>query len=153
MLLLLLLLWSHRRRLKMILNSASESHGRRTSSSTVLPRPRRWRSAMKAGQRSHRCSCDSSSSAQSRQLSVSDIPVICCQRRRWGWCPQRNRMRSVRSAFWRRASSSSRGRVAMLRNKCSRRAAGFKQWSEIWNIEQGIMPYDEGFVHWMRKCK
>ena len=66
---------------------------------------------MKAGHRNHRCSDDSSSSAQSRQLSVSDIPVICCQRRRWGWCPQRNRMRSVLSAFWRRTSSSSRGRV------------------------------------------
>ena len=95
----------------MILSSASDAHGRRTSSSKVLPRPRRLRSAMKAGHRSHRCSADSSSSAQSRQLSVSDIPVICYQRRRWGWCPQRNRMRSVRSAFWRRASSSSRGRV------------------------------------------
>ena len=38
---LLLLLWSHRRRLKMILSSASDAHGRRTSSSKVLPRPRR----------------------------------------------------------------------------------------------------------------
>ena len=103
-------MWSHRRRLRMILSSASDAHGRRTSSSKVLPRPRRWRSAMKAGHRSHWCSEDSSSSAQSRQLSVSDIPVICCQRRRWGWCPQRNRMRSVRSAFL-RDSSSSRGRV------------------------------------------
>ena len=28
-----------------------------------------------------------------------------------GWCPQRNRIRSVLSAFWRRASSSSRSRV------------------------------------------
>ena len=28
-----------------------------------------------------------------------------------GWCPQRNRMRAVRSAFYRRASSSSLGRV------------------------------------------
>ena len=77
----------------------SAAHGRRTSSSKFLPRPWRWRSTMIAGHRSHRCSDDSSSSAQSRQLSVSDIPVICCQRRRWGWCPQRNRMRSVRSAF------------------------------------------------------
>ena len=109
--LLLLLLWSQRRRLKMILSSASDAHGRRTSSSKVLPRPRRWRSAMNAGHRSHGCSDNSSSSAQSRQLSISDIPVICCQRRRWGWCPQRIRMRSVRSAFWRRASSSSWGRV------------------------------------------
>ena len=108
---LLLLLWSHRRRLKMILSSASDAHGRRTSSSKVLPRPRRRRSAMKAGHQSHRCSDDSFSSAQSRQLPVSNIPVICCQRRRWGWCPQRNRMRSARSAFWRRASSSSLGRV------------------------------------------
>ena len=102
---------SHRRRLKMILSSTSDAHGRRTSSSKVLPRPRRWRSAMKSRHRSHICSDDSSSSAQSRQLSVSDIPVICYQRRRWGWSPQRNRMRSVRSAFWRRASSSSRGRL------------------------------------------
>ena len=38
---LLLLLWSHRRCLKMILSSASDAHGRRTSSSKVLPRPRR----------------------------------------------------------------------------------------------------------------
>ena len=98
-------------RLKMILSSASDANGRRTSSSKVLPRPRRRRSAMKAGHRSHRCSDDYSSSAQSRQLSVSDIPVICCQRRRWGSCPQRNRRRSVRSAFWRRASSSSRSRA------------------------------------------
>ena len=37
---LLLLLWSHRWRLKMILSSASDAHGRRTSSSKVLPRPR-----------------------------------------------------------------------------------------------------------------
>ena len=28
-----------------------------------------------------------------------------------GWCLQLNRMRSVRLAFWRKASSSSRGRV------------------------------------------
>ena len=35
-------------------------------------------------------------------------------RRRWGWCPQRNRMRSVRSAFWSRASSSYRGRVVHI---------------------------------------
>ena len=69
------------------------------------------RSSQKAGHRSHWCSDDSSSSAQSRQLSVSGIPVICCQRRRWGWSPQRNRMRSVRSAFWWRAFSSSRCRV------------------------------------------
>ena len=67
----------------MILSSASDAHGRRTSSSKILPRPRRWRFAMKVGNRSHRCSDDSSSSALSRQLSVSDIPVICCQRRRW----------------------------------------------------------------------
>ena len=98
----------------MILSSASDAHGRRTNSSKVLPRPMK---AMKAGHRSHRCSDDSSSSAQSRQLSVSDIPVICCQRRRWGWCPQRDRMRSVRSAFWRRASSSSRGRVVYKADK------------------------------------
>ena len=41
----------------------SDAHGRRTSSSKVLPRPRRWRSAMKARHRSHRCSDDSFSSA------------------------------------------------------------------------------------------
>ena len=95
----------------MILSSSSDAHGRRTSSSKVLPRPRRWRPAMKAGHRNHRCSDDSSSSAQSWQLSAYVIPVICCQRRRWGWCPQRNRMRSMRSAFVSRTSSSSRGRV------------------------------------------
>ena len=37
----LLLLWSHRRRLKMILSSGSDGHGRRTNSSKVLPKPRR----------------------------------------------------------------------------------------------------------------
>ena len=128
----------------MIFSSASDAHGRHTSSSKVLPRPRHLRSAMKAGHRSHRCSDDSSSSAQSWQMSVSDIPVICCQRRRWGWCPQRNRMRSVRSAFWRRASSSSsRGRVMYKAVKrgwvsddclCSRRmsAARVKEsWVEL----------------------
>ena len=55
---------------------------------------------MKAEHRSNRCSDDSSSSAQIRQLSVSDIPVICCQRRRWGWCPQRNHFRSIGRLFW-----------------------------------------------------
>ena len=33
--------WSHCMRLKMILSSASDAHGRRTRSSRVLPRPRR----------------------------------------------------------------------------------------------------------------
>ena len=43
----------------MILSSASDAHGRRTSSAKVLPRPRGRRSTMKAGHRSHRCSDDS----------------------------------------------------------------------------------------------
>ena len=136
---------SHRRRLEMILSSASDAHGRCTSSSKVLPRSRHWRSAMKAGHRSHRCSDDSSSSAQSRQLSISDIPVICCQRRRWGWCPQRNRMRSIRSAFWRRASSYSRGRVV---HKAVKRGWVSDDCLSSWRVSAAWVDKSKGTLGW-----
>ncbi len=94
----------HPRRLGMILSSACALSGRQTSSSRDASRSSLWRSASKAGQRSHRRSYDSSSLSHRRHVVSSDRLIRFIQRRSAGWWPLRKRRTSVISDLDNRVS-------------------------------------------------
>ncbi len=89
--LLLLLLLNHRKRLRMIHSRSCAPAERRTSPSRDAPGSSLWRSASKAGQRSHKWSSDSSSLSHRRHIILSDRSIRFCQHRGAGWQPLRQK--------------------------------------------------------------
>ncbi len=142
----------HPKRLRMILSSACALAGRRTSSSRDAPRSSLWRSASKAGQRSHKWSYDSSSLSHRRHMVSSDRLIRLFQRRSVGWWPLRKRRGSVVSDLDSRTTSCQSGIWAYgaawsWSLKCRRVSSGLSGWQGIVRRKAYVLPSQVWLLH------